>query len=142
MSSRHNSPLTPPEESERLTLARKLKDAREYLGLSQDYVSQQTTIPRPAVSEIEAGRRRVESLELKRLATLYGRPLNYFLQLDSSSSAEPSADAQAITAVEAKLRTTTRNLPKEDIQEILQFAEYLRHRKQSEAARVAERKQP
>jgi transcriptional regulator with XRE-family HTH domain len=140
MSSRHNSPVTPPEQSERLELARKLKDAREYLGLSQDYVSQQTAIPRPAVSEIEAGRRRVESLELKRLATLYGRPLSYFLQLDSPNSAEPSADAQAATAVEVKLRTTTKNLPKEDIQEILQFAEYLRHRKQSEAARAAERK--
>jgi len=122
-------------EPERNYLAQKLREAREYLGLSQEYVSQQTGIPRPAISEIEAGRRRVESLELRRLARLYGRPLSYFLPDEQEvSSPKPSASLlrrgrgkQA--EVETKLRNMTKDLPSEDREEILRFAEYLRHKK-------------
>jgi transcriptional regulator with XRE-family HTH domain len=122
-------------EPERNYLAQKLREAREYLGLSQEYVSQQTDIPRPAISEIEAGRRKVESLELRRLARLYGRPLSFFLpEEDDVGSPGPTAarlrpgrGKQA--EVETKLRNMTKDLPPEDREEILRFAEYLRHKK-------------
>jgi len=109
-----------------------LKEAREYLGLSQEYVSQQTKIPRPAISEIEAGRRRVESLELKRFATLYGRPLDYFLgeeQEAQISAKPPCSRLRDREQTETKLRNMTKKLPPEDREEILRFAEYLRHKK-------------
>ena len=121
-------------DPEREYLAQRLKEAREDLGLSQEYVSQQTKIPRPAISEAEAGRRRVESLELKRLAGLYGRPLSYFLPdgagVDSPASGIGSSIARDGDPTEIKLRNLTRNLPAEDREEILRFAEYLRHKKQ------------
>jgi transcriptional regulator with XRE-family HTH domain len=119
-------------DPERDYLARRLKEARDYLGLSQEYVSQQTGIPRPAISEAEAGRRRVESLELKRLAALYGRPLSYFLEdeVGSPASGIASSIARDGDPTEIKLRNLTRNLPAEDREEILRFAEYLRHKKQ------------
>jgi transcriptional regulator with XRE-family HTH domain len=117
-------------------LAQKLREAREYLGLSQEYVAQQTRMPRPAISEIEAGRRKVESIELKHLAALYGRPLSYFLPTHESD-----ADGEGQADIEAKLRNTTKGLPSEDIEEVLRFAEYLRHKKQAaEATRATEGK--
>ncbi len=125
---------SPSSHPERDYLAQRLKDAREYLGLSQEYVSQQTKIPRPAISEAEAGRRKVESLELKRLAALYGRPLSYFLPDDagagSPAPAIGSSTARDRDQTETKLRKLTRDLPAEDREEILRFAEYLRHKKQ------------
>jgi transcriptional regulator with XRE-family HTH domain len=130
----------PATDPERDYLAHRLKEVREYLGLSQEYVSQQTKIPRPAISEAEAGRRRVESLELKRLAKLYGRPLNYFFpeseEMGPSTARDTGLRAQGDDRTEMKLRNLTRKLPPEDREEILRFAEYLRHKKQaSEGAR-------
>lgn len=119
----------PSSDPERHYLAQRLKEAREYLGLSQEYVSQQTKIPRPAISEVEAGRRKVESLELKRLAALYGRPLSYFLPDEEAGSLPIGSEPGNRDQTEIKLRNMTRDLPAEDREEILRFVEYLRHRK-------------
>lgn len=132
-----NNPLRTSADLDREHLAAKLKESRDYLGLSQEYVAQQTNIPRPAISEIEAGRRRVESIELQRLAALYSRPVNYFLRCEDS----PAPEAKGQMDVEAKLRNTTRDLPADDIEEVLRFAEYLRHKKlAAESKPTAERK--
>jgi transcriptional regulator with XRE-family HTH domain len=112
-------------EEEKEGLAKRLKDAREYLGLSQEYVAQQTGIARPAISEIEAAKRNVSSLELKRFSKLYGRPVEYFLGTAESGDEEIGA---ANDPIEIKLRSMTKDLKREDREEILRFAEYLRHR--------------
>lgn len=131
-----NNPAKSTAELDREFLAARLKEAREYLGLSQEYVAQQTSIARPAISEIEAGRRRVESIELQRFSALYGRPLNYFLR-----SEEIAVEDKAQMDVEAKLRNTTKDLPADDVEEVIRFAEYLRHKKlATEAASSGERK--
>ena len=52
-------------------LAQRLREVREYLNYSQQYVSEQTGLPRSAISDLERGTRRVSTLELKRLAALY-----------------------------------------------------------------------
>jgi transcriptional regulator with XRE-family HTH domain len=124
MAAKNDARTTCPD-LDREYLAMRLKEAREYLGLSQEYVAQQTKMPRPAISEIEAGRRRVESIELQRLAALYSRPMSYFLPSEYPLPAEAKGQIE----IEAKLRNTTKNLPVDDIQEVLRFAEYLRHKK-------------
>lgn len=111
-------------EEEKEGLAKRLKEAREYLGLSQEYVAQQTGIARPAISEIEAAKRNVSSLELKRFSKLYGRPVEYFLGTEESDE----EIGVASDPVEIKLRSMTKDLKREDREEILRFAEYLRHR--------------
>lgn len=112
-------------EEEKEGLAKRLKEAREYLGLSQEYVAQQTGIARPAISEIEAAKRNVSSLELKRFSKLYGRPVEHFLGTEESGDEEIGA---ASDPIEIKLRSMTKDLKREDREEILRFAEYLRHR--------------
>ena len=58
-------------EEEQLALGRRLRELRECLGLPQQYVTAATGIPRSAVSEIERGNRKVDSLELRKLAKVY-----------------------------------------------------------------------
>jgi len=108
---------------EQQVLAKRFREAREYLGLSQEYVAQQTGVSRPAISEIEAGRRKVGSLELKRFSKLYGIPVEVLL-----GETEVEGVATAPDPIELKLRSMTKDLKQEDRAEILRFAEYLHHR--------------
>src|SRR5438309_1202516 len=66
-------------DAEQAELGARLRGAREYVGLSQEMVAQHLDVPRPAVSAMEHGSRKVSGLELKKLARLYGRPVGYFL---------------------------------------------------------------
>ncbi|MEQ8438043.1 MAG: helix-turn-helix transcriptional regulator [Ilumatobacter fluminis] len=103
-----------PTEPE--VLGQRLREARESLGLPQSTVADHLDIPRTAVSEIEAGRRKVTFLELKRLAALYRRPIAYF------SGDTPGAEDETTTA----LYRTTEELSSTDREQVLRFAQFLR----------------
>ncbi len=96
-------------------LAQRLREVREYLGLSQEFVAVQTNIPRPAISAIEHGKRRVEALELEALARLFKYPVTYFLD----GALEEPASVRAI-AREAN------DLTDRDREEVLRFAQFLK----------------
>src|SRR5206468_10177424 len=66
------------KDDDRKTLGDRLRGAREYLGFSQEEVADFLQVSRSALSNIETGQRKVEALELKKLAGLYKRPVNYF----------------------------------------------------------------
>ena len=57
------------ETMDRKELGARLREAREYVGLSQDEVARYLSIPRTALSHIETGQRRVDALELKKLCS-------------------------------------------------------------------------
>ena len=59
-----------PEEKKGL-LASRMTIARQRSGLSQMQVAKEIGLQRPAISEIEAGRRRVTTDELVKFADLY-----------------------------------------------------------------------
>lgn len=109
--------MTAGPDAERLTLGAKLKEAREYLDLSQDEVARSLDVPRSAISLMEAGQRRVDALELKKLAQLYQRPVDHFT---GRSRAEPEVPE----TVRHLARTATR-LTEQDREELLRFAEFL-----------------
>jgi transcriptional regulator with XRE-family HTH domain len=102
------------EESESKQLATRLREAREYLNLSQQFVADKTGIPRSAVSDIENGRRKVDSLELRKLARLYMYPVAYFLG-EEEADEEVRALARAVT-----------DLTEDDRAEVVRFAQFLR----------------
>lgn len=52
-------------------LGYRLKELRESLKFSQDYVARQSGVTRQAIIAIESGRRKVDSFELFKLAALY-----------------------------------------------------------------------
>lgn len=64
---------------DRMALGKRLRAARETAGMSQQDVADRLCIRRPAVSEIEDGKRAVKALELRDLARLYGVGVNYLL---------------------------------------------------------------
>lgn len=125
-------PLSDPRgrDAELERLGERLRSTRDYLGMSQQYVSDSTGIPRSAVSDIERGMRRVDSLELKKLARLYARPVSYFLAEEE--------DADLGEHALAGLPRALAGLTEGDRQEVLNFAEYLRFRRAHEQEQDAE----
>jgi len=98
-----------------------LREAREFANLSQQFVAQQTGIPRSAISDIERGSRRVESLELKRLAALYRMPVSYFLGDDDELAGEtPDPTVQALARAASEMSDDERR-------EVLRFAMFLQN---------------
>lgn len=55
-----------------MSLAKRLKSAREFLQLSQVYVAKTINVSRTSLVAIEAGERKVSSEELKAFAEIYG----------------------------------------------------------------------
>lgn len=103
-----------PDADEEVALARRLRFAREYIGLLQEDVATALGIPRASVSAIESGKRRVSSLELRRLGRLYRRPVAWLL---NEEGAEFDPDASLLRATEA--------LSDHDKEQVLRFAEFL-----------------
>lgn len=58
---------------------RRLRRAREAAGLTQTQVARALGLSQSFVSKCESGERRVDVLELARLAALYGKPLAFFV---------------------------------------------------------------
>ncbi|MET4323807.1 helix-turn-helix transcriptional regulator [Bradyrhizobium sp. RT5a] len=108
------------DEAERRHLGEKLRQAREYVGFSQDEVATFLKLPRTAVTNIEAGQRKVEALELKRLAELYRQPVGHFTGEGEASASLP-ADVAHLARQAAKLSV-------KDREELGRFAEFLKTR--------------
>lgn len=105
-------------EKARKILCERLRSAREYLGLSQEEVAQAVGLPRPAISQIENGNRRVDVIELANLAKLYQRPAIYF------TGEEPIGEPPQLEV----LKRAAAELSESDREEVLRFAEFLRTR--------------
>ena len=111
-----NSSRGDPDASdgtEQQELGARLREAREYVGLLQEDVARALGIPRASVSALESGKRRVSSLELRRLARLYRRPVGWLLGEDLDI--DPSAPLFRATA----------DLSDNDKEQVLRFAEFL-----------------
>jgi transcriptional regulator with XRE-family HTH domain len=100
-----------------MQLARRLREAREYVGLSQEEVAFALSISRPAVGNIESGIRKVDAFELNKLSSLYGRTIEYFL------SGEVQVDDKRV----AFLARTMNGLSERDIDELARFASFLKN---------------
>ncbi|CAB1059152.1 hypothetical protein D1BOALGB6SA_3910 [Olavius sp. associated proteobacterium Delta 1] len=61
----------------RKLIGSRLALARKRAGLSQSQVANELKLPRPSISEIEAGRRRVAADELVMFAELYSVDINW-----------------------------------------------------------------
>lgn len=68
----------------RLEIAERLKKARELSGLSQAQVASKLDVQRPAISEIEAGRRKVSAEELIQFSKLYKVDSSWLLSEDDN----------------------------------------------------------
>src|SRR5690349_21552117 len=109
------------KEDDRKTLGERLREAREYLGFSQEEIATYLGVPRSALSLIETGQRKVDALELKRLAGLYKRPISHFTGEEAQETLGVDIDHLARKASK---------LSADDREELARFADFLRARKQ------------
>ncbi len=116
------------DAGEQIALAQRLREAREYIGLLQEDVAVALEIPRASVSAIESGKRRVSSLELRRLGRLYRRPVAWLL-------GEEGAEVD----MNAPLYRATAALSDQDKEQVLRFAEFLAGVGQPKANRAERR---
>lgn len=113
-------PTREDDENARRRLGERLREARKYLGLKQEEVAAYLKIGRTALTDIESGQRRVEAIELTRLAQLYRQSVGYFTGEDEASAGLPIDVAH--------LARRVADLSAEDREELGRFAEYLRSR--------------
>lgn len=101
-------------------LGARLKDAREYRGYSQQEVADCLDISRSSVSLIENGQRKINSLELQKLADFYDTSVDGLIE-------GPPEENDVSEEVEMVARAA-QDLTPEDRQEVLRFANFLRSR--------------
>ena len=106
----------------RVRLGERLREAREYVGLTQDEVAKRLGVPRSALSNIEAGQRKVDALELRTLARLYQRPTAWFTE-EGETAEQPALPKEV-----AHLARAAASLSSRDREELARFADFLRAR--------------
>jgi len=117
--------LSGTNQDDRKLLGDRLREAREYLGFSQEEIASHLGIPRSALSLMETGQRKVDALELKKLAAVYKCPVSYFT---GEEVEEPfGADVR-------HLARKVSELSPDDREELSRFADFLRVRKQGKDA--------
>lgn len=116
---------------DRMALAERLREAREYLGFSQDQVATFLGVSRSALSLMESGQRKVDALELKKLAGLYKRPVGFF-------TGEAAEEISFGTDVKHLARQVAELSP-DDREELGRFADFLRQKEKGGVSRVATR---
>ena len=110
------------KDDDRKTLGERLREAREYLGFSQEEVANYLGVSRSALSLMETGQRKVDALELKKLAGLYKRPVGYF----TGEEAEEISFGADIKHLARKVS----ELSPDDREELGRFADFLRAKQQ------------
>ncbi len=95
-------------------IGNRIKEAREYIGLTQQQLAEALKIPRSAISDIETGKRKITADELKTLAQILRHPINYLMGENTDSAPEITALARAASV-----------LNQNDRKELLRFAKYL-----------------
>ena len=97
----------------------RLRQAREYLELKQEEVAEAVGLSRSALSLVENGRRKVDAVELSRLAQIYRQPIEMFTGIAKTPPLPENIQALARAAAELSVQ---------DRDELLRFAEFLQTR--------------
>ncbi|MBI3605790.1 MAG: ImmA/IrrE family metallo-endopeptidase [Nitrospirae bacterium] len=101
-------------------LGERLREARQEAKMSQEAVADVLNLPRPTISQIESGKRGVDSLELVKLAKLYRMPLSFFLE-------EQPEKKERESVVAMLFRAEIKNLTQEDEIMISEFDKLCRN---------------
>ncbi|NRQ56331.1 helix-turn-helix domain-containing protein [Brevibacillus sp. HD1.4A] len=103
-------------ENEISILVERLRETREYLGLSKQTVAEYVGVSETKISSIENGESKVESFVLEKMSKLYKYPVSYF------SGTELPTDDKTVNL----LARTAKGLNEADKQQLQKFAYFLR----------------
>ena len=97
------------------TTGKKLKELRGQQGMSQQELADLLQIPRPAVSAIESGTRKVSSDELVRLAQIFHVSVDYLVGLEKKPTVnlpKSKPKSKKLRAKEIRINVPQKNLEK------------------------------
>jgi transcriptional regulator with XRE-family HTH domain len=94
--------------SNRVGMGSRLRMAREMSGLSQAQVAKMLSLHRPSISEMEAGRRKVSTEELCKLAEIYDVKLAWLAGSDIEDNTEEEKRIKLAARQLAKLKPKDR----------------------------------
>lgn len=122
-------PAAPPVEKGEIlnaeadwqSLGLRLRRAREVAGFTQQEAADALGVSRPSLSQIEAGRTRIDSLALRRLAGLYRQSIDGFFQDDNEADRQ---DMSAARRISERLNQVLAGSPSEDRVVIARFLEF------------------
>jgi len=120
-------------DEQREAMALRLREAREYVGLSQEDVANALSLSRPAITNIESGNRRVEAVELDKLATLYRQSVSFLLTGEEPIGTAPTPQV-------AFLARALKGLSEKDVEEVARFAAFLKRSPDATANRKPTKK--
>ena len=103
----------------RKIISSRLAIARQNAGLSQAQVAAHLSLPRPSITEIEAGRRRVSVEEMVQFADLFQVDLNW-LSGQGADQVDPVRDKLQLAARQVA------NLKQEDLEKVIDLLTSLR----------------
>jgi Zn-dependent peptidase ImmA (M78 family)/transcriptional regulator with XRE-family HTH domain len=115
-------------------LGHRIRLARENASLSQDAVAQRLGLPRSAISLIEGGKRKVDSLELQAFSRLVGKSVAFFLDEEAATDLEEDDPTQVLFSANQAVDISP------DRNQIDRFREF--HRNFANLARVTQRLSP
>ncbi len=98
----------------------RLKQARKYLNLSQEFVARQMNLSRPTISAIESGQRKVTAEELGRFSILYG------ISVDELMNGKVNSDSE--TLMFARSFSELSDIDKKEIMNLIDFKKRYRER--------------
>lgn len=104
--------------SDREKIASRLKEARNLAGLSQAQVADKMELQRPAITEIEAGKRKVSAEEIIQFAKLYNVDTSWLLLKEQEKE----------TYMDQQMKVAARELGKmkpEDVKKLLHVLKIL-----------------
>lgn len=103
-----------PRDEEQSEIGRRVRIARETLGLTQEEAATALGMKRTSVTQMELGKRNITATELVQLAKLYRRSVEWLL----------GQEADAAVAATALFRAT-KSLSEHDKEQVLRFAQFL-----------------
>jgi transcriptional regulator with XRE-family HTH domain len=104
-------------KEKRRRIGYRLSIARERAGLSQFQVAVEMDLPRPSISEIETGRRRVAAEELARFAEIYSVDIKWLAEV-GEDKADPLRDKLQLAA------RSVANLKYEGLEKVIDLQPY------------------
>ena len=60
-------------------IGERIRSARINVGLSQEQLAGKVQLPRPSISQIESGKRAIDSMELVAFAETLEKPVSFFI---------------------------------------------------------------
>lgn len=103
-----------PGESDQFAIGRRVRIARETLGLTQEETASALGMKRTSVTQMEHGKRKITATELIKLSQLFRRNVEWLLGDEPDESVETTA-----------LYRATKSLSQHDKDQVLRFAQFL-----------------